>query len=58
MTNGSVPRPAAWSCADHPPLLEKMKPVFDSVEVQQVAAWNDVIDVEQTDWLLYGQRRK
>ncbi len=47
-----------WSYADDTPLLEKMKQVFDSVSVRQVTVWNDLIDVEQTDWLFFGQREE
>jgi hypothetical protein len=45
---------AIWSYAQDTPLLEKMKTVFDQVQVEQVTVWNDLIDEEQTDWLFFG----
>lgn len=46
-----------WSYAEDTPLLTQMKSVFTSVEVKQVVAWNDLIDVEQTDWLFFGRKQ-
>lgn len=43
-----------WSYADDSPLLDSMKSVFESVFVEQVTVWNDLIDEEQTDWLFFG----
>ena len=45
-----------WSYAEDSPLLAKMHKVFSDVEVEQVTVWNDLIDVEQTDWLFFGRR--
>lgn len=45
-----------WSYAEDTPLLTNMKAVFADVEVEQVTVWNDLINVEQTDWLFYGRR--
>jgi spermidine synthase len=45
-----------WSYDDNTPLLEKMRRVFVDVDVEQVTVWNDLIDVEQTDWLFFGRR--
>ena len=45
-----------WSYAEDTPLRAQMKSVFTSVEVDKVIAWNDLIDVEQTDWLFYGRK--
>ncbi|TWU58794.1 spermidine synthase [Rubripirellula tenax] len=47
-----------WSYAEDTPLLTQMKGVFCDVEVEQVTVLNDLIDVEQTDWLFYGRRPK
>lgn len=46
-----------WSYADDSPLLANMKKVFSDVEVEEVTVWNDLIDVEQTDWLFFGRRK-
>ncbi len=47
-----------WSYAEDTPLLAQMKLVFSDVQVEQITVWNDLIDVEQTDWLFYGRRAK
>jgi len=46
-----------WSYADDSPLLAAMKNVFDDVGVEEVTVWNDLIDVEQTDWLFFGRKK-
>ena len=45
-----------WSYDSHTPLLDSMKEVFTDVTVEQITVWNDLIDVEQTDWLFFGRR--
>lgn len=45
-----------WSYAEDTPLLSNMRAVFSDVEVEQVTVWNDLINVEQTDWLFFGRR--
>ncbi len=45
-----------WSYAADTPLLENMRAAFDDVDVEQVTVWNDLVDVEQTDWLFFGRR--
>lgn len=45
-----------WSYAADTPLLEKMKLVFDEVDVEEVTVWNDLINEQQTDWLFFGRR--
>lgn len=45
-----------WSYAEDTPLLANMREVFSDVEVEQVTVWNDLINVEQTDWLFFGRR--
>ncbi|WP_442510018.1 spermidine synthase [Novipirellula sp. SH528] len=47
-----------WSYAEDTPLLAQMKLVFSDVQVEQITVWNDLIDVEQTDWLFYGRRAR
>jgi len=46
-----------WSYAEDTPLLEKMRAVFCDVAVEQVTAWNDLINEEMTDWLFYGRKK-
>ena len=46
-----------WSYAEDTPLLEKMRNVFCDVQVEQITVWNDLIDVEMTDWLFFGRRK-
>jgi spermidine synthase len=45
-----------WSYAEDTPLLANLKQELVDVDVQQVTVWNDLIDVEQTDWLFFGRR--
>jgi len=45
-----------WSYAEDSPLLATMKEVFCDVEVEQVSAWNDLINEQITDWLFFGRR--
>ena len=45
-----------WSYDSDTPLLAAMRNVFVDVTVEQVTVWNDLIDVEQTDWLFFGRR--
>ena len=47
-----------WSYAQDTPLLEKMGNVFCEVQVEQITVWNDLIDVEMTDWLFFGRRKR
>ena len=47
-----------WSYAEDTPLLTAMQKVFVDVEVEKVTVWNDLIDVEQTDWLFFGRKRE
>ena len=46
-----------WSYAQDTPLLEKMRNVFCDVQVEQITVWNDLVDVEMTDWLFFGKRK-
>ena len=45
-----------WSYAEDTPLLENMRNVFCDVEVEQITVWNDLINVEMTDWLFFGRK--
>ena len=47
-----------WSYAQDTPLLEKMRNVFCEVQVEQITVFNDLIDVEMTDWLFFGRRKR
>lgn len=45
-----------WSYAEDSPLLHNMREVFEDVQVHPITVWNDLINVEQTDWLYFGRR--
>ena len=45
-----------WSYAEDSPLRTNMQKVFANVDVEPVTVWNDLINVEQTDWLFFGRR--
>lgn len=45
-----------WSYAEDTQLLTNMKKVFDDVDAEPITVWNDLIDIEQTDWLFFGCR--
>ena len=46
-----------WSYAQDTPLLERMQNVFCEVQVEQITVWNDLINIEMTDWLFFGRRK-
>lgn len=47
-----------WSYAEDSPLLSRMQQLFDDVQVEQVTAWNDLVNEEHTDWLFFGRRQR
>jgi len=46
-----------WSYAEHSPFADAMHAVLADVRIERVTAWNDLVDVEQTDWLFFGRKR-
>jgi len=44
-----------WSYAESSPLADVMRNTFGDVRIEPVTVWNPLIDVEQTDWLFFGQ---
>jgi spermidine synthase len=44
-----------WSYDESSPLLTNMEEVFTDVRVESVTAWNQLANVEQTDWLFFGR---
>jgi len=46
---------AVWSYAESSPFVEALHGVFSSVEAIPVTVMNDLVDVEQTDWLFVAR---
>lgn len=45
---------AVWSYAEHSPFATALRDVFREVRVEPVTVINDLVDVEQTDWLFFA----
>ena len=43
-----------WSSTESSPFVDAMKRVFADVRVEKVTVWNNLIEEEQTDWLVFG----
>jgi len=44
-----------WSYAESSPFADALRTSFDEVRVEEVTAWNPLIDEEQTDWLFFAR---
>ena len=44
-----------WSYAEHSPFEAALRRVFAEVRIEGVEAVNDLVDVEQTDWLFFAR---
>lgn len=44
-----------WSYAEHSPFADALREVFEEVRVEPITVWNDVVEVEQTDWLFFAR---
>lgn len=44
-----------WSYAESSPFVDALREVFREVRVEPVTVFNNLIDVEQTDWLFFAQ---
>ena len=44
-----------WSTAQHTPFSDALRRVFREVREEAVTVTNDLIDVEQTDWLFFAR---
>jgi len=43
-----------WSYAESSPFVDALREVFREVRVEPVTVFNNLIDVEQTDWLFFA----
>ncbi len=43
-----------WSYAESSPFVDALREVFANVRVEPVTVFNNLIDVEQTDWLFFA----
>ena len=46
-----------WSYAESSPFADALREVFDEVRVEPITVFNNLIDVEQTDWLFFARDR-
>jgi spermidine synthase len=46
-----------WSYAPDSPFADALREVFDEVRVEPITVLNNLIDVEQTDWLFFARDR-
>lgn len=44
-----------WSYAESSPFVDALREVFKEVRVEPVTVFNNLIDVEQTDWLFFAR---
>jgi spermidine synthase len=44
-----------WSYAENSPFSDALRDVFSEVHIEPVTVFNNLIDVEQTDWLFFAR---